>query len=109
MLKKVYQNNAIYAPKLADVLFHLFRVGLAWHIIGIYHSAISAFLEPHHLHKASSDLVISKLMCHFYVQHHPSHKCFDPWDVEHLLSFLGSWVPASSFTTSKLAWMTDTL
>ena len=27
-------------------LFNLLRVGLAWHTIGIYHSAISAFLEP---------------------------------------------------------------
>ena len=36
-------SNTIFAPKLADVLFHLFRVGLAWHMICIYHSAISAF------------------------------------------------------------------
>ena len=40
-------NNAISAPKLANFLLHLFQVGLAWHTIGIYHSAISAFLEPH--------------------------------------------------------------
>ena len=37
-------NNAISAPKLANFLLHLFQVGLAWHTIGIYHSAISAFL-----------------------------------------------------------------
>ena len=36
-------NNAISAPKLANFLLHLFQVGLAWHTIGIYHSAISAF------------------------------------------------------------------
>ena len=79
-------NNALSALKLADFLVHLFRVGLAWHMIGIYCSAISAFLEPHHLHKASQHPVMSKLMCHFYLQCPPSHKCFDPWDVEHLLS-----------------------
>ena len=32
-------NNAISAPKLANFLLHLFQVGLAWHTIGIYHSA----------------------------------------------------------------------
>ena len=46
-------NNAISAPKLANFLVCLFQVGLAWHTIGIYHSVISTFLEPHHLHKAS--------------------------------------------------------
>ena len=75
----------------------------------IYHSAISTFLEPHCLHKASTHSVISKLMCHFYLQHPPSHKCFDPWDVEHLLSLLESWAPTSSLTTFKLAWKTATL
>ena len=50
-----------------------------------------------------------KLMHHFYLQHPPSHKCFDPWDVEHLLSLLESWRPASSLTTFKLAWKTATL
>ena len=38
-------NNAISASKLADLLVHLLRVGLAWHIIGIYCSAISAILR----------------------------------------------------------------
>ena len=84
-------------------------MGLAWHTIGIYHSAISAFLEPHQIHKASNHPVISKLMHHFYLQHPPSHKHFDPWDVEHLLSLLESWAPASSLTTFKLAWKTATL
>ena len=84
-------------------------MGLAWHTIGIYHLAISAFLEPHHIHKASNHPVISKLMHHFYLQHPPSHKRFDPWDVEHLLSLLESWAPASSLTTFKLAWKTATL
>ena len=61
-------NNAISAPKLANFLLHLFQVGLAWHTIGIYCSAISAFLEPHHIHKASNHPVISKLMHHFHLQ-----------------------------------------
>ena len=47
-------------------------------------------------------------MHHFYLQH-PPHKCFDPWDVEHLLSLLDSWAPASSLTTFNLAWKTATL
>ena len=48
-------------------------------------------------------------MHHFYLQHPLSRKCFDPWDVEHLLSLLESWAPASSLTTCKLAWKTATL
>ena len=99
-------SNALSAPKLANILLHLFQVGLAWCTIGIYQSAISAFLEPHRIHKACNHPVISKLMCHFYLQH-PSHKWFDPWDVE--LSLLESWAPASSLTTFKLAWKTATL
>ena len=102
-------NNAISAPKLANFLLHLFQVGLAWHTIGIYHSAISAFLEPHCIHKASNHPVISKLIHHFYLQYPPSHKRFDPWDVECLLSLLESWAPASSLTTFKLAWKPATL
>ena len=109
VLNKVYPNTAISAPKLANFLVHLFQVGLAWHTIGIYHSVISAFLETHHLHKASNHPVISKLMCHFYLQHPPSGKRFDPWNVEHLLSLLESWAPASSLTTFKLAWKIATL
>ena len=84
-------------------------MGLAWHTIGIYHSGISAFLEPHHIHKASNHPVISNLMHHFYLQHPPSHKWFVPWDLECLLSLLESWAPASSLTTFKLVWKTATL
>ena len=104
-----FTNDAISAPKLANFLLHLFQVGLAWHTIGIYRSAISAFLEPHRIHKASNHPFISKLMHHFYSQHPASHKQFDPWDVECLLSLLESWAPASSLSTFKLAWKTATL
>ena len=83
-------NNAISAPKLANFLLHLFQVGLDWHTIGIYCFAISAFLERHWLYKASNHPGTSKLMCHFYLQCPPSCKCFDPWDVENLLSLLES-------------------
>ena len=48
-------------------------------------------------------------MHHFYLQHPPSCKDFDPWDVEHLLSLLESWAPASFITTFKLAWKIATL
>ena len=102
-------NNTVSASKLENFLVHLFWVGLAWHTIGIYHSAISTFLEPHHLHKASNHPDISKLMHHFYLQCPPSCKCFDPWDVEHLLSLLKSWAPSTSLTTFTLAWKTVTL
>ena len=90
-------------------MLHLFQVGLAWHTIGIYISAISAFLQPHRIHKASNHPVILKLMHHFYLQHPPSHKLFDPWDVEHVLYLLESWAPASFLTAFKLAWKTATL
>ena len=66
-------------------------------------------MEPHWIHKGSNHPVILKLMHHFYLQCSSSHKCFDPWDVEHLLSLLESWTPASSLTTFKLAWKTATL
>ena len=90
-------------------MVHLFRVGLAWHAIDIYHSTISALLECHHLHKASNHPDISKLMHYFYLQCPPSCKHFDPWYVEYLLSLLESWALASSLTTFKLAWKTATL
>ena len=48
-------------------------------------------------------------MCHFYLQHPPSHKHFDPWDVEHLLSLLASWAPTSSLITFKLLGRFSTL
>ena len=76
-LDRVYQTMLSPAPKLANFLLHLYQVGLAWHTIGIYYSVISAFLEPHRIHKASNHPVISKLMCHFYLQHPPSHKWFE--------------------------------
>ena len=88
---------------------HLFQVGLAWHTIGIYHSAIATFMDLHCLHKASNHPIISKLLHHFYLQCPPSHKCFYLWDVEHLLYLLESWAPASSLTTFKLTWKTATL
>ena len=81
-------NSAISAPKLADTLVHLFRVGLAWYIVRVYHSVISSFLELNCHHKSSNHLIISKLMHHFYLQHLPSYKWFDPCDVKHLLSLL---------------------
>ena len=90
-------------------MVHLFQFCLAWHTIGIYRSAISTFLEPHHLHKASNHPVISKLMYHFYLQCSPSHKQFDPWGVECWLSLLENWVPASSLTSFKLAWKISTV
>ena len=102
-------NNAISAPKLSNFFVHVFQVCLAWHTIGVYHMGISAVLEPHHLHKSSNHPVISKLMHHFYLQHPPSCKHFDPWDIEHLVSFLESWALVSSLTTFKLAWKTATL
>ena len=50
VLERVYKI-AISTIILVEFLVHLFRVGLAWHTIGIYHSSIYASLEPHHLHK----------------------------------------------------------
>ena len=61
-------NNAISASKLDEFLVHLFMFGLAWHAIGTYWSAISAFLEPLHYLKASDNLIISNLMCYLYLQ-----------------------------------------
>ena len=46
-------------------------------------------------------------MCHFYLKH-PPHKCFDPWDVEYLLSLCESWA-TPSLTNYKLAWKTVSL
>ena len=48
-------------------------------------------------------------MHHFYLQCPLSHKWFDPWDVECLLSLLESWTPTSSVTTFRLAWKTANL
>ena len=41
-------------------------------------------------------------MLHFYLQHPPSHKYSDPWDVELLFSLLNSWAPAASLTNLNL-------
>ena len=87
----------------------LFRVCLVWHTIGIYHSAVLTYSEPHHHHNASSHHTISKLMHNFYQQHLPFCKHSDPWDIKHLLSLLDSWTPASLLTHFKLAWKTATL
>ena len=81
-------NNAISTPKLADILAHVFSIGLAWCKIGIYHSAFSISLEPHHHHKVSNHPIISNLLHHFYLQYPPSHMCFDLCDVEQLLLLL---------------------
>ena len=39
----------------------------------------------------------------------PSHKQFEPCDVDYLLSLLENWAPASSLSTFKLAWIPATL
>ena len=54
-------------------------------------------------------LIISKLMHHFYLHHPSSHKQFDTWDVDHLLSLLASWFLSSSPFTFKHAWKRATL
>ena len=90
-------------------MVHLFQIWLPSHTIGIYCSAICTFLEPPHLHKASTEPVISKLMHHFYSQHPPSCKHFDPRDVEDLFSLLEGRAPTSSLTTFKFAWTTTTV
>ena len=77
--------------------------------LGIYHSAISAFLKMHCYHRASNHALISKLIHKLNLQCPPSHEWFDLWDVKWLLSLLDSWAPASSITNFKLAWKTATL
>ena len=94
---------------LANFFITFISGGTGQHTIGIYHSPISAFLEHHLIHKGSNHPVISKLMCHFYLQHPLSHKHFDPLDVASLLPLLESWAPTSGLTTIKLAWKTATL
>ena len=63
-----------YLPLNLNLLIYLFRVGLALHIIGIYCSTISAYLEPFH-YNASNHLIISILMHHF-IASGPSCKYF---------------------------------
>ena len=44
-----------------------------------------------------------------YLQHPPPYKQFDPCKVEHILSVLEIWAPASYLTNLKLSWKTATL
>ena len=88
-------------------LVHLFQVGLSWHTIGIYHSAISSFLEPHHLQKACNHPVISKWMCHFIYSVFLINILILRMLNIYYLCF-ESWVLTSSLTV-KLAWKTATL
>ena len=82
---------------------------MAWHTVGTYHSAISAFLEPHCHQKASNNPIISKLVHHFLLAVPPSHKCFDPWDVRCFLYLLYIWISASSLTNFTVPWKMATL
>ena len=64
-----------FCPRMSCFFwFFLFRVGLAWHIIGIYCSVLSAFLEPHDDYGTSNYTIIYKLMHHFYLQCSLSYK-----------------------------------
>ena len=54
-------------------------------------------------------VILLSLMCHFYWQHHPSHKYFDLWNVEHSLSLEESLTLASFLKNLKLVWKTVTL
>ena len=90
-----------FCPKLAIFLIHLFRIGLACYVVAIiYHSAISAFLEPHCHHKASNHPIISN-ECIIFIYSAPSCKHSDPWVIKGLLSLLDSWVPVSSVNNFK--------
>ena len=101
-------GQLVCLTELANFLLHLFQVGLAWHTIGIYHSAISTFLEPHRIHKGSNHPVISKPMHHFIysILLLVNTLIFGMWSACYLLE---SWAPTSSLTTFKLAWKTATL
>ena len=98
-----------YLP-LNKLIFSSICLGLVW--LGIQSvSTILLFqfyLGHHPHHKACSHLIISKFVCYFYLQCHLSHKCFDPSDVEGLLSLLENWVPAF-LTNFKLVEKTATL
>ena len=56
--------------------------------------------------KSSYDLKVNAL---FLLEHPSTCKCFDPWDVEHLLWLLESWPLATSLTNFKHATKTATL
>ena len=96
------RNNAISAPTLADILVHLFRIGQAWHNIGIYYSVFFCLLDLHCHHRASNHPVIPKLMCHFDLQCPHSCKQFDPWYVKCLLCLSESLGLVTSLTNFKL-------
>ena len=102
------QNDAISAPKFTDFFPHLFRNGLTWCTIGIYRQLFQLFLELYCVCKALKHPVISKLMHHSYLQSPPACKCFYALDVEHLLSSLKSWEPASSLNYFELTWRNAT-
>ena len=99
-------NSIISAPKVADFLHYLFRVGLAWHTSSINNNTFSAFVEQHH-YSASNHPIISKLMHQFYLQHPPWHKCFDSLVVEHLFFLLRVGLQPL-LTDCKLVWKTAT-
>ena len=67
-----------------ELIFWFINLGFAWHGVPLVFIILLflLFLEPNYLHKASNHPVISKLKHNFYLQHPPSHKHFDPWDVE---------------------------
>ena len=87
---------------MVDMSINLAMYKLVLHNIGIYHSAISAFMKLHHIHKTLNHPVISMLMHHFYLQCPPTH--------EHLVHayaaftvFVKKLIPASSITDFKLS------
>ena len=57
---------------MAYLLIHLFMIGLAECTVGIYHSAISAFLEPHcdaiSLKCNNTDVVYNYALLSAYIQ-----------------------------------------
>ena len=77
-----------FCPKLADFLFTHLVLDWVGTLLVFIILLFLLFLESHHLHNASNHLIISKSMCHFYLEQCPSHKQFDPWDVKCLLSLL---------------------
>ena len=84
-------------------------LGLGWLCIKLPYVSYFSFLELHCFHKSRGHAIISRLMHHFYLQHPSTCKCFDPCDIDHSLSLLESWAPASSITNFKLAWKTAAL
>ena len=71
---------------IKKIIQSLGYVGLLGHalpsteqIVGMDHSAISAFRNPILITRLQITLSSLSLMCHFYLQHLPSLKCFHPW------------------------------